>query len=75
MSLEFKMGSLVRHLKWGLTYVGGFLKDRICLHSLETGIRLCQNAKVSDCKFITFNTQRAQLLPDLKVRVSAARGA
>ena len=72
VSLGLKRGSLVRHVKYGVVYVGGFFKSRISLHSLETGIRLCQNAKVSDCKFLTVNTQRAQLLPDINVRVSAA---
>jgi hypothetical protein len=71
-SLGFKRGSLVRHVKYGVVYVGGVLKDRISLHALETGSRICQNAKISDCNFLTFNTQRAHLLPDLKVRVSDA---
>jgi hypothetical protein len=72
MSNGLKRGSIVRHAKHGIVYVGGELKDRISLHSLETGVRICQNARVSDCKFLTYNTQRTQLLPDLTVRVSAA---
>lgn len=58
MSHGFKRGSLVGHPKYGVVYVGGYLKDRISLHSLETGKRLCQNAKPFDCKFLTFNTWR-----------------
>jgi hypothetical protein len=71
-SLGFKRGSLIKHPKWGLTYVGGYLKDRISLHSIETGKRLCQNARPSDCKFLTFNSWRMWLLPSLTEGVSAA---
>ena len=64
-SLGFKRGSLVRHPKHGVTYVGGTWRERISLHSLESGKRLCQNAKSEDCKFLTFNSWRtAILLPD-----------
>ena len=51
----FKRGSLVRHTKWGLAYVGGFLKDRISLHHIESGKRLSRYAKVADCRFLTYN--------------------
>jgi len=57
-SLGFKRGSLVKHLKYGLCYVGGFMGDRISLHSVKDGKRLCQNAKVVDCKFLSFNSWR-----------------
>ena len=67
----FKRGSLVRHPKHGVTYVGGCLKDRISLHFIKTGKRLCQNAKPSDCKFLTYNTWRTRFLPGLKAGVSA----
>lgn len=52
LSHGFKRGSWVKHPKYGLCYVGGTLKDRLCLHSLENGNRLCQNAKPQDCRFI-----------------------
>lgn len=55
-SLGLKRGSLVNHPKHGLVYVGGMMSDRISLHSVEDGKRLCQNALPSDCKFLTFNT-------------------
>lgn len=71
-SLGFKRGSLVKHPKWGIAYVGGVLKDRISLHRLADGKRLCQNAKPSDCKFLAFNSWRTRLLPCLKTGVSAA---
>ena len=57
-SLGFKRGSLVKHLKWGLCYVGGYLKDRISLHSLSTGKRLTQLAKPGDCKFLSYSSWR-----------------
>lgn len=69
---RLKRGSLVKHPKFGFAYVGGFLKDRISLHRLTDGKRLCQNAKPSDCKFLAFNSWRTRLLPCLKTGVSAA---
>lgn len=68
-----KRGSLVKHPKWGIAYVGGVLKDRIVLHRIADGKRLCQNARPSDCKFLEFNSWRMRLLPVLNVGVSAAR--
>jgi hypothetical protein len=57
-SLGFKRGSLVKHPKWGLAYVGGTSGDRISLHSVRTGSRLCQNARPADCKLLCFNSIR-----------------
>lgn len=57
-SLGFKRGSLVKHHKYGLTYVGGHTENTVSLHSLETGKRLCQNATPSDCKMLSFNSWR-----------------
>ena len=53
-----KRGSLVKHLKYGVCYVGGHLKDRISLHSLTDGKRLCQNAQPQDCRMLTYNSWR-----------------
>jgi hypothetical protein len=58
-SLGFKRGSLVKHPKWGLCYVGGTMGDRISLHSIEDGHRFCQNAKPADCVFLTRLSWRA----------------
>ena len=44
--------TLVKHVKHGLTRVSGFGKKGISLYSLD-GQRLCQNAKISDCKVLT----------------------
>jgi len=57
-SLGFKRGSLVKHPKWGLCYVGGFMNSRISLHSLSTGRRLSQTAKPEDCKFLCYSSWR-----------------
>ena len=54
-SLGFKAGSVVKHPKWGVCYVGGTNSERISLHDLTTGKRLTQKAKAtaavntSDC--------------------------
>lgn len=58
MSHGLKRGSRIRHAKFGVVYVGGFIKDRLSLHSLATGIRLTQVAKPADCKFLTYNSWR-----------------
>lgn len=57
-SLGFKRGSWVRHIKHGLCYVGGTMKDRITLHSMETGKRLTQRARPADCQFLTYASWR-----------------
>jgi hypothetical protein len=72
LSLGLKRGSLIKHPQWGVCYVGGFRKDRISLHRLIDGKRLCQNAKPSECKFLVYSSWRARLLLSLKTGVSAA---
>lgn len=71
-SIGFKRGSLVKHPKWGVCFVGGTMRGRISLHSLADGRRLCQNAKPSECKFLAHSSWRTRLLPGLKAGVSAA---
>jgi hypothetical protein len=67
ISVGFKRGSIVKHPKYGFTYVSGWQEsptkkdpDRktISLHSLKTGKRLCQNAVPTDCKFLSYNSWR-----------------
>ena len=43
-----KTGTLVAHRRYGLCYTGGAAGNRISLHNLETGKRLCQNARIAD---------------------------
>jgi len=52
-SLGFKRGTLIRHLKWGLCYIGGHLNGRLSLHDLKTGKRITQNAKPENCLVLT----------------------
>jgi hypothetical protein len=63
----FKRGSIVRHPKYGLCYVGGFMarptkkqpeRKVISLHCLKTGKRLTQNALPTDIKFLSYNSWR-----------------
>ena len=64
MSMGFKRGSLVTHKKYGLCFIGGtsiskygkYSYEGISLHSIVDGDRLCQNAKPSDIKFLTYNS-------------------
>ena len=58
-------GTLVKH-NTDLSYVGGSSKGRLSLHSIDTGKRLCQNAKVIDCKILTKQSWRTAFLPRLK---------
>ena len=60
LSLGLKRGSLVKHNKYGIVYVGGTMNDRISVHSIQTGERLDQNIKTEDCKFLTYNSWRVR---------------
>jgi len=62
-SLGFKRGSIVRHHRHGITFVGGASERRISLHHIEDGKRMCQNAKPSDVQFLAYSTWRSRLLP------------
>lgn len=53
-----KRGSLIKHSKFGISYIGGYLKNRISLHEIHSGKRLTQLVKPSDCKFLTYNSWR-----------------
>lgn len=61
-SLGLKRGSLVKHKKYGICFVGGTSKGRISVHALDTGKRLSQRVKVDDCVFLAFNSWRATVL-------------
>jgi len=62
-SLGFKRGSLVKHVKYGLAYVGGFSNHMLSLHSVADGRRLGQNFRPEDCSFLTYGSWRTRLLP------------
>ena len=44
--------TLVKHIRYGITRISGFGKQGVSLYSLG-GKRLCQNAKIADCKVLT----------------------
>lgn len=64
ISAGLKRGSIVKHPKWGLSFVGGTMdkptKKVISLHSLLTGKRLTQSANPKDIKFLTYNTWKTK---------------
>lgn len=71
ISAGFKRGSLVKHPKYGLSYIGGFmekptkkepLRKVVSLHCLNTGKRLTQNANPSIIKFLSYNSWRLAFL-------------
>jgi hypothetical protein len=62
MSLGLKKGTLVRHIKYGLCYIGGNLRDRFSLHSLKDGRRLTQNARRKEFNILTRVAFRTQFL-------------
>lgn len=60
ISQGFKRGSIVRHVKKGVCYVGGenVEKNQVSLHSIQTGKRLTQSAKPSDLTFKAYSSWR-----------------
>ena len=70
-SLGLTRGTLVRHVKYGLTYIGGNMKSRVSLRNM-TGEILTRSAKVSDLKVLTVIRYRTRLFPSLKAGVFAA---
>ncbi len=67
-SMGISRGTLVRHVKYGLTYIGGTLKGRVSLHCIQTGKRVTQGAKISDLEILTRLSWRGTLLPGLKAK-------
>lgn len=62
-SMGLKRGSLVKNKKYGFVYVGGSSKigksrQRISVHSLQTGKRLSQQIRVENVKFLCYNMWR-----------------
>ena len=59
LSQGLKRGSLIKHKKWGLCYLGGYSeKTGLSLHKLGDGKRLCQTAKEKDLIILRFNNWR-----------------
>jgi len=60
-SLGLKRGSLIRHPKYGLTYIGGATLRRLTLCSLENGVRVSRDIKKEDCQFLTYSSYRTYI--------------
>ena len=56
-------GTLIKHPRYGLAYVGGTLNGRLSLHAVSDGKRLCQNAKKEVCQPRTILRWKVRLLP------------
>jgi len=52
-SMGFERGTLVKHIKHGLTLIGGTSKGKLSLHSLKTNKRVSQKSKPEDIKILT----------------------
>jgi len=59
LSLGFKRGSWVKHLKWGVCYVGGTTGGLISLHSLQDGKRLAK-VKPDTVQFLNRSSWRVR---------------
>jgi len=66
-SMGLSRGTLIKHIKFGLCYIGGTLKERVSLHSLRTGKRVTQGAKILDCRVLTRISWRGHAPPMTKV--------
>lgn len=64
-SMGWTRGTLVKHIKYDLTYIGGTLKGKISLHRLKDGKRVTQKAKVEDLDILTTTHRRARLIHSL----------
>lgn len=62
-SLGLKRGALVENKKYKICYVGGTSNNKISLHDIKTGKRLCQNTKTQECKFLTYLTWKTNSSP------------
>ena len=67
-SLGLKRGTLIKHPKYNLCYVGGSSKGKLSLHSIKNKKRLSKTTKKEDCKVLTRLSFRTQFLSCLKVR-------
>lgn len=68
VSLGIKKGTLVKHTKHGMCYVGGNLRGRFSLHDSKTGERVTQNAKREEFRRLTASPFRTQFLPRINRR-------
>jgi hypothetical protein len=71
LSLGIKRGTLVKHPRWGMAYVGGTMNGKLSLHEPGTGRRITQSANVSDCTLIKLLRWRTRIVPYRKAPVSS----
>ena len=70
-----KRGTLVDHVKYGITFVGGMQQnaERVSLVEPKTSRRLTQGAKIPDLRILTTIAWRTQFIPSLLEGVSLCR--
>jgi len=71
ISMGLTRGTLVRHVQYGLTYIGGTSKGKLSLHCLSNGNRLTTNASVEDLDLLSTIHWRTLLITIQKSGVSA----
>lgn len=64
-------GTLVRHVQYGLTYIGGTTNGKLSLHRLSDGNRRTKNARVEDLDLLSIIHWRTLLITIQKSGVSA----
>jgi hypothetical protein len=69
LSLGLKRGAWVRQPRRCVVYVGGTTSGRLSLHAMQTGKRLTQNARVSDCRLLC--TASWHVWAESRLKVSA----
>jgi hypothetical protein len=69
-SLGITRGTVIKHFKYGMVYVGGNSNNRISVHDIRTGKRLAQNIKARDMEQLYITKWRVQFLPHINVGVS-----
>ena len=62
-SMDLRRGTIAKHPRWGLTYVGGFYAGRLCLHSLISGKRVSSKVKRQDIRPLSFSSWRFYRVP------------
>jgi hypothetical protein len=68
LSQGIKRGTLITHPRYGKAYVGGTMGGKMSLHDPNTGKRLTQGAKPSECRLIKLLRWRTRLLPYHKLQ-------
>jgi RRXRR protein len=62
ISIGLKRGSMIRHKKFGMAYIGGTQDGRVTLHNIKSGERIIRNGRCEDIEFLYFSPWRTQSL-------------